>query len=135
MSRRRALLPVLALLAGCAGPPSGAESPTPHVVFASEVKDGDPGDSLGRASLRQKELCLWVKWLDLGAKRHAYHGEIRDGAGQLIHVGNLTLEPGEDVTWNCHRLNPAFERPGLWEFRIAIDGRLRLERKIVVTAE
>ena len=139
MSRRRAaLLPALALAAGCFGsvaPPGGDPSYAPHVVFASEMKDGDPVDSLGRASLRQRELCLWVQWFDLEEEHHTYHSEIRDGAGQLIHVGDMDLEPGATITWKCHRPNPAFERPGLWEFRIDIDGRLRLERKIVVTAD
>ena len=137
---RRRLAPLLLLLPlACSTPVTGAPpgpAPAPRVVFTSALDDEDePTDRLLRASFRQEKLYLWIHWFDLDPAAHLYRYEVVDGSGRVVRVGEIDMSPGDAITWHGHTLSPVLEAPGVWRFRIYIDGRLRIEPSLEVAAQ
>ena len=140
MTRPFVSLGVLLAL-GCSSPAGfgAARDPAlaPRVVFASAVDDEEePVDRLLRASFRQqKMLYIWIKWFDLAPAPHHYRYEVVDGSGRVVWVGDTNMSPDDAIIYHGHTLSPVIEAPGVWRFRIYIDGRLDIEPSIEVTAQ
>ena len=128
---------MLALLAACAGPP--APPIPPLVVFTSEVdEDFRPVDRLERTRLAAGEVHFFLRWFDLGTgdERH-YRCEIRDGSAQLVSMTEMTVRPKRS-TWETstsYEFHPGIDAVGTWSFRAFIDGQLRVDAPLEVTAE
>ena len=129
---------MLALLAACAGPPPAPPVP-PLVVFTSEVdEDFRPVDRLERTRLAAGSVSFFVRWFDLGTSdERRYRCEIRDGTAQLVSMTEMTLHPKKS-TWETsteYEFHPAIDAAGTWSFRAFIDGQLRVDAPLEVTAE
>jgi len=133
---RSALL--LAFGLACAGPPAAAPVP-PVVVFTSKVdEDFRPVDQLERARLADGSVSIFLRWFDLGTGGdRQYRCEIRDGSSQLVSLSKMTLHP-DRTTWETrteYDFRSAIDAPGTWTFRVFIDGQLRADASLEVTAE
>lgn len=111
--------------------------PPSRAIFTTGLnQDNGPIDNVEKISLKTKRIYLYITWFDLVLGRHEYKAEIYDGAGNLVRVSNMNLEPDKTIwyTWSWYDIQPV-DQAGTWKFKVYFDNKLAVTRELQVLDE
>lgn len=107
-------------------------------VFTNRVdeKTYEPVDRLKVCSIYQKYITIYVLWKNLPEGLHDYNIKVYDGEKNMVWDSDWEFTSyGTRETWSNYRPKENVDKPGLWQFKITLDGYEIVDEQIKVTDE
>jgi len=106
-----------------------------RVIFTSTLnEDNQPVDNLSEFPISGGQVTAFVTWFELTPGfEYTDNCKIFDGDGGLVYSEDFRFVPdGSSYSTWCRLAFTAIDKPGLWKFRLSIDGTAT-ERELSVT--
>ncbi|MFQ5631078.1 MAG: tetratricopeptide repeat protein, partial [bacterium] len=108
---------------------------TNTAIFTTGLSERDlPVDNIEQIPITRDRVYVYTYWNGLTDEEHSYLCKIYDGDGRNVSENSMKITPrrGHWRTWTWYYFNERQDAPGDWRFEIFLDGKLTIEKTLVV---